>query len=275
LKLSLSVRVAEKFSNKREIDIALPDLAHIAKTAGYEALCMRASMIGTHSPLESISDVKHITNQSQLAISMVTGDFAIPENGLEGPDCLRRITPYLDLAEALECDLMRVCLKTDSDIPFAQRAADEAAERNMRLAHQSHTQSLFETIEGSLDALQKINRPNFGLIYEPANLALCGEPYDIEALKPFAPHIFNVYLQNHVPDLNGSQPMTTWVQGLVQSTLRPLDEPGGINFQDVFDGLKAIQYTDYVTLHHAFGDDMPPSQAAKRSADFLKSFMAP
>ena len=271
--LSLSVRVAEKFSNKREIDIALPDLALIAKAAGYEALCMRASMAGTHSSPESISEAKHIAKQHQLAISMITGDFAIPENGLEGPDCLRHITPHLDLAEALGCDLMRVCVKNDSDIHFAQRAADEAAERNMRLAHQCHTQSLFETIEGSLNTLKMINRPNFGLIYEPANLALCGEPYNIEALKPFAPHIFNVYLQNHVPDPNGSLPMTTWVQGVVKSTLRPLDETGGINFQDVFGGLKAIQYSDYVTLHHAFGDDMPPNEAAKRSADFLKSFI--
>ncbi|MFT5369991.1 MAG: sugar phosphate isomerase/epimerase [Candidatus Latescibacterota bacterium] len=275
MKLSLSVRVAEKFSNKREIDIALPDLAHIAKTAGYEALCMRASMAGTHSSPGHISDAKRIAGQNQLAISMVTGDFAIPENGLEGPRCLRHITPHLDLSEALECDLMRVCIKNQSDIPFAQRAADEAAERNMRLAHQSHTQSLFETVEGSLETLAKINRSNFGLIYEPANLALCGEPYGTETLKVFAPYLFNVYLQNHVPDPNGNLAMTTWVKGVVNSTLRPLDEPGGINFQQVFDGLDAIHYTGYVTLHHAFGDAMLPNEAAKRSADFLKSFTNP
>ena len=273
MKLSLSVRVAEKFSNKREIDIALPQLAHIAQTAGYKALCMRASMAGIHSPPEHIAEVKRIADQHQLAISMVTGDFAIPENGQDGPHCLRDITPHLDLAKALGCNLMRVCLKNESDIPFAQRAADEASERNMKLAHQSHTQSLFETIEGSLHTLSSINRPNFGIIYEPANLALCGEPYDTETLKAFAPYLFNVYLQNHVPDPNGNLPMTTWTRGIVNSTLRPLDEPNGINFQNVFNGLQAIQYTGYVTLHHAFGDDMPPNEAAKRSADFLKSFL--
>ena len=47
----------------------------------------------------------------------------------------------------------------------------------MRLAHQCHTRSLFEEIDRSLHVLASIGRSNFGLIYEPANLELCGEPY--------------------------------------------------------------------------------------------------
>jgi len=273
MKLSLSVRVAEKFSNKRETNISLPNLATIAKKAGYEALCMRASMVGVHSTQRDILNAKQIADENNLSISMITGDFAIPENGSEGPECLSHITPHLELAEHLGCDLLRVCLKNQNDIPFAQRAADEAKERNIRLAHQSHTQSLFETVAGSLDTLKKINRPNFGLIYEPANLALCDQSYGADTLQAFAPYIFNVYLQNHVPDPNGDLPMITWTKGVVPSTLRPLDESGGINFQTVFDGLKSISYTGYVTLHHAFGDNMPPQEAANRSADFLKSFL--
>ena len=87
---------------------------------------------------------------------MVTGDFAVPENEAEGPGCLRNISPHLDLAESLRCDLIRVCIKEEADIPFARRAADEAEERGIRLAHQSHVLSLFETVEGSLEVLRKI-----------------------------------------------------------------------------------------------------------------------
>ena len=273
MQLSLSVRVAESFRNKRNLTIALPDLAEIAQRAGYKALCMRASGVGTHSPPERIVEVQHILKKYNLAVSMATGDFAIPENGAEGPESLRNITPHLDLADALGCDLLRICIKTDADIAHAQRAADEAAERDIRLAHQSHTQSLFETVAGSIEALQSIDRPNFGIIYEPANLALCGEDYGSDTLKRFAPYLFNVYLQNHVPDPNGDMPMTTWVRGTVYSTLRPLDESGGIDFQKVFDGLHSIDYRGYVTLHHAFGGDLPPDEAAIRSANFLRSFL--
>lgn len=270
--LSLSVRVAESFRNKRNLTIVLPELAKIAHSAGYKALCMRASGVGTHSPSERIIEVQHILKKYTLAVSMATGDFAIPENGPNGPESLCNITPHLDLADALGCDLLRVCIKTRADIAHAQRAADEAAERDIRLAHQSHTRSLFETVAGSLDTLQSIDRPNFGIIYEPANLALCGEDYGPDTLKRFAPYLFNVYLQNHVPDPNGDMPMTTYVRGTVYSTLRPLDESGGIDFQEVFDGLHSINYRGYVTLHHAFGGDLPPDEAAIRSANFLRSF---
>ena len=273
MKLSLSVRVAERFHDKRLVDIELPALALIAKQAGYQALCMRASQVGIQSSPEAVRQARELLDDHGLAVSMVTGDFAVPENGDAGPGCLRNITPYLDLTEALGSDLIRICLKEEADIPFAQRAADEAAERNIRLAHQSHTRSLFETVEGSLDVLRRVGRANFGLIYEPANLALCGQAYGLETLHAFAPYLFNVYLQNHAPDPVGTLPMETWVGGQIMSTLRPLDAPGGIDFAEVFAGLKAIGYTGYVTLHQAFGGDLPAQEAASRSATFLQGLI--
>ena len=273
MELSLSVRVAESFSNKRVVDVALPDLAGIARRAGYAALCMRASVVGVRSAPETVASARALLRREGLAVSMVTGDFAVPENGDDGPGCLRNITPHLDLAQALGCDLIRVCIKTEADVPFARDAADEAADRNIRLAHQSHTLSLFETVEGSLDVLRRIGRSNFGLIYEPANLALCGEDYGPGTLRRFQPYLFNVYLQNHAPDPDGDRPMTTWARGSVTSILRPLDAPGGIDFDSVFEGLHAISYSGCVTVHQAFGGSLTPDEAAARSARFLKSFI--
>ena len=93
MKLSLSVRVAESFSNKREVRIPLNELASIAREAGYDALCLRASMLGIHDSQEKIAHVRETLTQNQLDVSMVTGDFSIPENGQEGAGCLRNITP--------------------------------------------------------------------------------------------------------------------------------------------------------------------------------------
>ena len=81
---------------------------------------------------------------------MVTGDFFVPRNDDLGPDGLRNITPYLDLAVSFGADLIRICMKKEEDIPRVQRASDSAAERGIRLAHQPHCASLFETVEGSL-----------------------------------------------------------------------------------------------------------------------------
>jgi len=273
MKLSLSIRVAESFSNKRNLDIPLPDLAKIAKDAGYHAVCMRASGVGVHSPKGQVLSTRKLLDELGLEVSMVTGDFVVPENTAEGPQCLRNITPYLDLTEMLRSDLIRVCIKTEDDIPFAQKAADEAKKRGIRLAHQSHTRSLFETVEGSIDVLKKIGRDNFGLIYEPANLALCSEDYGPDTLRAFEPWLFNVYLQNHTPDPDGVLEMPIWKLGNVMSTIRPLDAPGGIDFKSVFDGLKAIEYDGFITLHQAFAGDADPREAAIQSANFLRSLL--
>lgn len=270
MKYSLSVRVAESFHNKRVVDIPLADLAHMAKAAGFDALCMRASMVGVqHSP-EEIAGARQLLDDIGLAVSMVTGDFAVPENGDAGPGCLRNITPHLDLAEALGADLIRTCIKVEEDIPHAQRSADEAKERGIRLAHQSHLLSLFETVDGSLDILRKIGRENFGLIYEPANLSHAGQTYGEETLRAFEPYLFNVYVQNHAVDPDGDLPMETWTRGKIMTRLRPLDEPGGIDFTQVFDGLKAIGYDGYVTSHQALTGNAQPQETVGRYANFLR-----
>ncbi len=273
MNLSLSARVAESFGNKRVAAIPLADLARIASDAGYAALCMRPSVVGVHSPAGTAEQTRRSVADRGLAISMVTADFAVPENAADGPNSLRQITPSLDLADALGVDLIRICMKTEADIVHAQRAADEAQERGIRLAHQSHTRSMFETVEGSLATLKAVDRPNFGIIYEPANLALCGQEYGEATLRAFQPYLFNVYLQNHTPEPDGLQPMDTWVQGRVMSTLRPLDAPGGIDFSSIFSGLRAIGYDGYVTMHQAFGGAMTPEEATKRTAAFLRQMI--
>ena len=80
MKLSLSVRVAEQLSNKRNSEMSLEDLCYIASNAGYEAICMRASQLGIQTPVEEIRKSKQTLDKNRLKVSMVTGDFPIPEN---------------------------------------------------------------------------------------------------------------------------------------------------------------------------------------------------
>ena len=202
---------------------------------------------------------------------MVTGDFPIPENhDVHGPEALRDIGPYLDLAEALGSDLLRMCMKSDNDIPHAQRAADQAAERGLRLAHQCHTRSLFEEVDRSLDVLSAIDRPNFGLIYEPANLDHAGQEYGAATIRRFAPYIVNVYLQNHRVHPQGTDSMGTWCRGAVPFDHVPMWEPG-LPFDAILPALADVGYDGYVTVHQAFASLSGPAEAAARTADYLRS----
>ncbi len=273
MKLSLSVRVAESFTNKRISTVPFPELARTAAQAGYAALCLRASVVSIDDDEAKRAAIRTTLQDCHLAVSMVTGDFMVPENSVAGPSCLRHITPYLDLCADMGSDLIRVCIKYADDIAWAQRAADEARERAIRLAHQCHTASRFETVDQSLEVLQQINRPNFGLIYEPANLALCGQSYGPDTLARFAPHLFNVYLQNHAPDPAGTLVMPTWSQGKVPSTLYRFPDAAGIDMPGVILALKQVGYAGYVTLHHTQLDRLTPLAAAVESARYLQNLL--
>ncbi len=273
MKLSLSVRVAESFSDKTRATMGLEDLARLAKKVGYEALCMRASQVGVHSPMERVLEMRRALEGLGLAVSMVTGDFAIPQNSAQGPDALRNITPHLDLAEAFGTGLIRVCMKREEDIAPARRAAEEAGERGIRLAHQCHTASLFETVEGALEVIRKIDRPNFGLIYEPANLDLCGQDYGPETIRRFAPHLFNVYVQNHRRHPEGKSAVDTWVRGEVRFDLIRLQDAGGVDFPTVIKGLRSAGYDGFVTVHQAFAGLLGADEAARQSFEYLSSFL--
>lgn len=270
MKLSLSVRVAESFSDKRNSTMSIDELIALASRYGYEALCMRASQLGTHTPVERVAEAHAKIAAAGLTVSMVTGDFAVPSNNDEGPMLLRNITPYLDLAEALGSDLIRVCMKRDEDIAFAQKSADEAAERGIRLAHQSHCASLFETVDGSLRVLQAVGRPNFGIIYEPANWFIAGEEYGVEAIRRMEPYLFNFYIQNHRLTQDGVTSVMTWKKGPVAVDHIGVWESGGIDVVAVFDGMHDIGYGGYLTVHQAFGDMMPVEEAVRRSYERLK-----
>ena len=259
MKLSLSVRIGEAPGSKVETIRSFDEIAESTGRIGYHAVCMRASQAGIQTPLQEITAIRQKAREHNLTVSMVTGDFPVPINNDQAPDGLRNITPYLDLTDLLDADLIRIAMKKEEDIAWVQRASDEAHERNIRLAHQSHTRSLFETVAGSVEVLERVNRPNFGIIYEPSNLNVGDEDYGIETLKQFAPYLFNVYLQNYVGHFGTGE----WIR---------LQDPGGIDFPLVFQGLAEVGYDGHVTVHQAFSKftgPTAPEDSAQESYDYL------
>lgn len=270
MNLSLSVRIAEA-ACKTKLNVPFRDLVQLAAELGYKAICMRASAGGIGTPREELLRMRSEVERAGLRVSMVTADSDVPLNNDHGPDSLKNIAPSLDVAETLGCDLIRVCLKTESDIEHARRAADLAAARNIRLAHQCHTTTLFETVDRSLEVLGQIGRKNFGIIYEPANLMICGQSYGIDTLKKFQPHLMNVYVQNHRLDTAGPADLETWCLGVQRFYHIPIWEPGGVNFPEVVAALQQIGYDGCITIHQAYAELMGPQEAAVETARYFRS----
>lgn len=270
----MSVRVAESFFDKKRSSMSLDALIDLARHEGYAALCMRASTAGVHTPAGTVAEYARRVRAAGLDVSMVTGDFEIPINAEHGPEALRDITPHLDLAQVFGADLIRVCMKTDEDVGWARRASDEAAERGIRVAHQSHAASLFETVAGTLSVLQRVDRPNFGVVYEPANWMVVGEDYGPDTIRRLAPWIFNVYVQNHRLDPGDEAQLETWTKGRVGVDHVGIWERGGVRFDEVFAALGEIGYAGYVTVHQSFEGSMTVADAVHRSAAYLKAALA-
>lgn len=267
--LSLSVRIAEGFLSKEQAMMDLPSLARLARDAGYQALCMRGSQLHVRTDRTVVASAAATLREAGLSVTMVTGDFDIVYNNDDGPRCLRAIGPYLDLAAALGASMVRVALRKEDDIAHARRAADEAAERGIRLVHQCHIQSLFETVDGIVATLGAIDRPNFGLIFEAANLELCGQDYGLETVRRLSPWIFNVYLQNQRVHGDGRVRLDTWTRGAVRFDVIPICESGGIDFGRVFDALAGIGYAGPVTVHQSAPESGSALEAARSTAGFL------
>ncbi|HUE72033.1 MAG TPA: sugar phosphate isomerase/epimerase, partial [Pirellulaceae bacterium] len=240
---------------------------------GYAAVCMRASAGGVGTPIKRLEEMRKCVENAGLRVSMVTADVNVPRNNDQGPESLRTIGPSLDVAEALGCDLIRVCLKKPEDIPLARTAAIEAAKRSIRLAHQCHTSSLFEEVDGILNVLSQIDQPNFGIIYEPANLLLCGQSYGLDTLGKLCPHLMNVYVQNHRLSPTGTDELPTYCRGPVRFDHLDPWEPGGIDFAAVCSALKQIGYAGTLTIHQAQG--ITTADAARAFADRCGRFFAP
>jgi sugar phosphate isomerase/epimerase len=165
-------------------------------------------------------------------------------------------------------------MKKQEDVAAARRASDEARERGIRLAHQSHASSLFETVQGSLQVLKAVDRPNFGIIYEPANWFIVGEDYGRSTIAKLRPYLFNVYVQNHRLNPAGPASVGTWRRGTVGLDHIGIWESGGVDFSEVLAGLRDAGYTGYITVHQAFGDVMPVEEAVRRSGEYLRRSIA-
>ncbi len=270
---SLSTRLAEAPGRKDEVIMGLADVARLARETGYAALSMRASQLSVDATADDLAAARRVLDDQGLRVSMVTGTVSLAANDAQATAPLRHITPHLDLAQALGCDLVRVMLQTEEDIPWARRAADEAGERGLRLAHQTHVGTLLETVDQALDVVARVGHPSFGLTYEPSNLLVCGSEYGPEAIRRLAPHCFNVYLQNWYQHPGGSMSVRT-NRGTIRVDQIPLDDRRGVDLDRVFEGLDAIGWDGYVTAHQVLlpGEDI--RTAAERHLSAFRRYLS-
>src|SRR5438093_6138933 len=249
MKLSLSVRIAESQDRKDRAAMPIEALAPLARESGFVGLSMRASVVSVGSSDERVAALRGLLDNVGLDVSMVTGDVALAANSPDAVRILNEPEPYFDLAERLDCDLLRVMLRSDVEVELVRSVCDAARERGLRLAHQTHWGTLFETVDGSLEVVRRVNRPNFGVTFEPSNLMVCGDEYGRSAVERLAPYLFNVYFQNMRLAPNGAVVWRPLRRGAVAADYVPLGDASGIDVSSMISDLKAMGYDGWFTVH--------------------------
>ena len=266
MKLALSCRVAESSSRKDVAALPIDELIPLARAAGFAGLSMRASAVAVDTAPQRVRDIRALLDANGLVASMVMGNVALAANNADAPACLRNITPHLDLADALGARLVRVMLQHENDLANARRAADEAAERGLTLAHQTHWGTLCETVEQTLDIVRKMNHKAFGVTFEAANLLACGDDHGAEAIKRLAPCLVNFYFQNVRLDAAGTHTFRTRTRGPVTLSYVPLDDPRGIDVRPLIEALKDNGYDGWISVHQPLRDKQTVPIAIEESA---------
>ena len=249
MKISISSRITEQSDNKEKSFLSLDNFIKLASKNKFDGVSLRPSMISNNSSEYLVNQAQKLFNVNNMKVSMITSNIHVAKNDKLASDILRNITPSLDLAEKLKTSLIRIMIKNSDDIFYARKALDEAKERNLKLLQQTHWGTLAETLDETVTLIKTINRKNFGITFEPANLMACGSDFNKNALNQLLPHTENFYFQNIILDKKGKHVFPTIHNGDVRVKYISLDNSKGINIFSFLDFLREKKYDKWFTIH--------------------------
>jgi sugar phosphate isomerase/epimerase len=249
-KIGLSTKVVQ--------DRPMREAAEIAARAGYAGL--EIFCVPNHLPPETtVARARELRSLfDDLGLRTVTlcsyaGGFA--EHG--DAECAREVElfrHYLELANALGCDMVRIWadrLGQNLSQPredhwlraahYISLAADHALEAGVRVMVENHL-AMTISVDMTLRLLGLVDRPNVVVNFDPGNMYLAGQPYGRATTLRMRRHIANVQVKDGAmpaaPRANGHSADATLSRGgsydvLLgegnmdhQSYLRPLYESG-------------------------------------------------
>ena len=272
MKISLSCRITEQSNNKEKSFFPINSLIKLALNNGFQGICLRPSVISTKSKNEDVNQIKKLFDLYDMCVSMITSNIHLAKNDEYASNNLKNITSCLDLADILGTSLVRIMIKNNEDIVYAQKALDEALERGIVLTQQTHWGTLAETVDDTLFLIKKINRDNFAITFEPANLMACGSKYNVDSLKILLPYVVNFYFQNIILDQDGKHVFKTNRNGNINISYVPLYDNRGISIQPLLSFLKEMNYKEWITVHQPLLEGQNIHEAIKEASNIFMPY---
>ena len=152
------------------------------------------------------------------------------------------------------------------------KTLDEAKERNLKLLQQTHWGTLAETLDETVKLIKTVNRQNFGITFEPANLMACGSDFNKNALNQLLPYTENFYFQNIILDKKGKHVFPTIHNGDVSVKYVSLDNSNGINVFSFLDFLREKKYNKWFTVHQPLLEDQTVENAIENASKLFLEY---
>lgn len=248
--------------------------ARTAADLGYDAVepMAREPHLGADTSPERAAELAALLSDLGLSVPCLTTYTGGYVDGTDA-ECeadLAALDPFLDLADALDCDLVRhapdgppVHEATEADFERAatwtRRAADRAAEHGKTLCVELHAHKVTETVDSTLDLLDRVDRENVGVIHDAGNLFIVGESFGRESVERLGDRLVHVHVKDiaRVP-LDTDGPGTLELEtrrGRERFQHRLLGE-GDVDHGPLVAALVDTGYDGYLTAEH------PPQRAA-------------
>jgi sugar phosphate isomerase/epimerase len=258
MQLTLSGRIVETATGSA---VSIAEFIKMAADNGYEAIDLRYSQLEPNHTESQLAEVESALEGSGIKVALMNA------GGIADDDSLAALSRVADAAERLNCDIIRI----SGPIEMMRKSADLVAPRGIRVCSQIHTGGEYETIDSTKETLDAVGRENFGVIAEPANLLLAGQPYIGDAFAEIIDSVFGVNIQSIVlvsPEEGGALKLRDGTE--VHYARVPLGENSQMDTQSFFNGLKALNFGGFVNVLEPFDANEDSTQVAGHSAEVLR-----
>lgn len=195
MKLALSGILFEDHYQTQSV--TFEEFCYLAHDAGYDGVSLRRTQIHPWMPDYDRHQIKSLLSQAMLEVTSLTAR-GLPENLSERDTFFRA---YLDLCSELGCR----SLKISADPDWLHDAAQQAMNVGVRLLTNNHLHTPLQTIDGTMDHIDAVNHPNYGLMLDVMHLLINGQDVHehMEALLPYVHDVLIrwVQMQGDSPDV--------------------------------------------------------------------------
>ncbi len=149
------------------------------------------------------------------------------------------------------------------------QACDAAAARGARIATEIHFGQYCETTDMACRLIDRVNRPNFGVIHDAGNMHITGDSYGAESVRRLGDRIFHVHVKDMVKTAPDDPTAHEYPAGRFKRA--PLNQ-GNVDHLSLFRALARAGYKGYLSCEATGGDD--PAAVARHEYAEMRKLLA-